>query len=98
MDDYKAPMAMRRLGDLFERYRTKIKAPQASVEKECLVIIKELTQFDLKLSQLEYTVSTRTISLRVPSILRTEILFRKTEILEKLKAHLGADNCPTYIR
>jgi len=91
-------MAMRRLGDLFERYRTKIKAPQASVEKECLVIIKELTQFDLKLSQLEYTVSTRTISLRVPSILRTEILFRKTEILEKLKAHLGADNCPTYIR
>jgi hypothetical protein len=98
MDDYKAPMAMRRLGDLFERYRTKIKAPQASVEKECLVIIKELTQFDLKLSQLEYTVSTRTISLRVPSILRTEILFRKTEILEKLKAHLGADNCQTYIR
>jgi hypothetical protein len=98
MDDYKAPMAMRRLGDLYERYRTKIKAPQASVEKECLVIIKELTQFDLKLSQLEYTVSTRTISLRVPSILRTEILFRKTEILEKLKAHLGADNCPTYIR
>jgi hypothetical protein len=98
MDNYKAPMAMKRLGDLFERYRTRIKAPQASVEKECLVIIKELTQFDLQLSQVEYTVSTRTLSLRVPSILRTEILLKKSEILEKLKAHLGADNCPTYIR
>ena len=91
-------MAMKRLGDLFERYRTRIKAPQASVEKECLIIIKELTQFDLQLSQVEYTVSTRTLSLRVPSILRTEILLKKAEILEKLKAHLGADNCPTYIR
>lgn len=98
MDNYKPPMAMKRLGDLFERYRTRIKAPQASVEKECIVIIKELTQFDIQLSQLEYTVGTRTISLRVPSILRTEILFKKAEILEKLKAHLGADNCPTYIR
>jgi len=98
MDNYKAPLAMKRLGDLFERYRTKIKAPQASVENECIIVIKELTQFDIQLSQLEYIVSTRTISLRVPSILRTEILFKKPEILETLKARLGADNCPTYIR
>jgi hypothetical protein len=98
MDNYKAPMPMKRLGDLFERYRSRIKAPQASVEKECLIIIKELTQFDLQLSQVEYTVSTRTLSLRVPSILRTEILLKKLEILEKLKTQLGADNCPTYIR
>jgi|AntRauTorckE6833_2_1112554.scaffolds.fasta_scaffold01164_2 hypothetical protein len=98
MDNYKAPMAMKRLGDLFERYRTRIKAPQASVEKECLVIIKELTRFELTLDQIEYTVSTRTLSLRVPSILRTEILLQKGAILDKLKTHLGADNCPTYIR
>lgn len=98
MDNYKAPLAMKRLGDLFERYRTRIKAPQASVEKECLIVIKELTQFDLELSQVEYTVSTRTLSLRVPSVLRTEILLKKPEILERLKSHLGADSCPTYIR
>jgi len=98
MDNYKPPMPMKRLGDLFERYRTRFKAPQASVEKECIVIIEELTTFKLELNQLEYTVSTKTLSLRVPSILRNEILFQKTEILEKLKAHLGADNCPTYIR
>lgn len=98
MDNYKAPLAMKRLGDLFERYRTRIKAPQASVEKECLLIIKELTQFDLELSQVEYTVSTRTLSLRVPSVLRTEILLKKPEILERFKSHLGADSCPTYIR
>jgi hypothetical protein len=98
MDDYKAPMPMKRLGDLFERYRTRIKAPQASVEKECLVIINELTHLKLEMSHIEYTVSTRTLSLRVPSILRTEILFKKQLILDKLKAHLGADSCPTYIR
>ena len=98
MDNYKAPLAMKRLGDLFERYRKRIKAPQASVEKECLIIINELMQFDLKTSQIEYTVSSRTLSLRIPSVLRTEILLKKTEILEKLKAHLGADNCPTHIR
>lgn len=98
MDDYKAPMAMKRLGDLFERYRTRIKAPQASVEKECVLVIKELTNFDLQVSQIEYTVSTKTISLRVPSILRTEILFKKEAILKQLSAHLGADSCPTHIR
>jgi len=98
MDNYKPPMQMKKLGDLFERYKTRFKAPQASVEKECIIIIKELTRLDLQLSHVEYVVSTRTLSLRVPSILRTEILFKKTEILDTLKAHLGADNCPTYIR
>ncbi len=97
MDDYKPPSSMKAIGDLFERYRTHFKAPQGSVEKEVIEVIHSITGFRLEKKQVSYTVSTRTISLRVSSILKTEILFKKQEILNHLKNSLGKDNSPQTI-
>jgi hypothetical protein len=97
MDNYSTPKKMKTVGDLFEKYRKLLKPPQASVEKECLEVIGEVTGFDLSDYKITYTVSTRTISLGVPSILKTEIKFNQEKILNQLKVNLGEANCPKVI-
>ena len=95
--NYSTPKKMKRIGDLFEKYRTKFKAPQASVEKACIEVIKEVTGFDVTLDQVTYTISTRTIYIQAPSILKSELRFHYTEIIKKLEDELGKDGSPQTI-
>jgi hypothetical protein len=97
MDNYSTPKKMKTVGDLFEKYRKLLKPPQASVEKECLETIKKVTGFDLSDYKITYTVSTKTVSLGVPSVLKTEIKFHQEKILNQLKVNLGETNCPERI-
>jgi hypothetical protein len=97
MDNYSTPKKMKTVGDLFEKYRHLLKPPQASVEKECLEVIKKITGFDLSEYKITYTVSTRTISLGVPSVLKSEIKFNQEKILSQLRINLGETNCPKII-
>ena len=97
MEHYSTPKPMKRIGDLFEKYRTRFKAPQASVEKVCVEVIVELTGYMVTVNQVSYTVSTRTISVSVPSLLKNELRFHQREILKELKNRLGKDGCPIVI-
>lgn len=97
MEPYSTPKAMKRIGDLFDRYKKHFKAPQASVEKECAAVITELTGFIIEPTQVTYTVSTRTISLRVPSVLKSELRLQHPRILAELENRLGKDGCPKVI-
>lgn len=97
MREYSTPKAMKRVGDLFESYKTRFKAPQATVEKTFVVVTKEVTGFTLTESQVSYTVSNRTISLGVPSILKSELSFHYEAILQQLERKLGKDGCPKKI-
>jgi hypothetical protein len=94
MEEYSTPRAMKQLGDLFLKYKTHFKAPQASVEKECVAVIKEVSGFIITSDQVTYTVSTRTISLRVPSVFKSELRFHQQAILRELENRLGKDGCP----
>lgn len=85
------------LGNLLERYKKLIKPPQASVEKEAIIVIKELTDITLLPQQLSYTVSTRTLSIKAPSVLRSELFQHRSRILEGLHLRLGAQNAPHTI-
>ena len=98
MQEYTSPQAMKRLGDLFEKYKHRFKAPQSSVEKESIVVIKELTGYELSTEQVSYTVSTRTISLQIPSLLKTEVLLRQGDILRELEKRLGPTEAPKLLR
>lgn len=97
MDGYSVPKKMKQLGDLFEKYRTRIKAPQATVEKECAQVIQELTGYTVNSSQITYTVSTRTISIKAPSVLKSELKFHYASILQILETRLGVDGSPKTI-
>lgn len=88
---------MKRVGDLFEKYRKTLKAPQGSVEVAAIEVICEVTRFTLKREQVSYTVSTRTLHLNAPSLLKSEIRFHHQTILDGLKTKLGERSCPLII-
>lgn len=82
---------------MFEKYKTRLRAPQATVEKQCVAVVKEVSGFELALDQVEYTVSTRTIALKVPSVLKSELRFYTPQIMQELENRLGKDGCPKVV-
>ncbi len=84
------------LGNLLARYARIFKPPQASVEKECIVVITEVCGITLLPHQLEYRVATRTLQLKTPSLLRSELLMKSNLILDELAKRLGS-TAPTTL-
>lgn len=87
---------MKHIGDLFSRYKERIKPPQASVIKAFVTICNEVTGFTIKEEYCSYNTITKTIHLTAPSVLKSELIRRKSDLLQKLQAELGG-NAPTQI-
>lgn len=85
------------IGNLLLRYKKHLKPPQASVEKEAIEVIQEITGFLLKVDQVTYTVSSRTLHLQIPSLLKSELKPQYPNILLTLKSRLTAAHSPTTI-
>ena len=90
-------MEMKKLSLLFERYQKILVPPQASVEKRTAEIICEITPLQVTAAQVHYSVGTKTISLQVPSVLKSELQRHKTAILGRLEQEMGVKNCPKTI-
>jgi hypothetical protein len=88
---------MKHISDLFQRYKNTLKPPQSSVIKEFIVVCEKITQHPLTPEQCEYLLNTRTIYLRVPSVLKSEILQQKPQLLTALKQQLQ-QHAPQDIR
>ena len=86
------------LSDLFSVYKQRLKPPQSSVEQVCFEVIQEVTKLKIPREAIVYTVSTRTISIQVPSVVKTELAFKYDEIKKQLQVKLGVANAPLYIR
>jgi len=98
MEGYSAPKKMKPIGDLFTKYKLTFYAPQATVEKACVEAIKKATGFTISVDQVTYTVSTKTISIQVPSVLKSELRFHHQAVLTELKKSLGSKGSPNSIR
>lgn len=85
------------LGNLLLKYKALLKPPQASVEKECIKVIQEVTRIELLPHQVSYTVSTRTLNIKAPSLLRSELMLHREAILGGLKRQLGEKSAPTTL-
>jgi hypothetical protein len=83
--------------NLFEKYRKTLQAPQKTVELEGIRIIGEMTNITLREDQLEYTVSTRVLSVKAPSLIKQEIKMKQQAVLDELKNRLGAKSAPQTI-
>lgn len=88
---------IQQLGNLLELYKKRFKAPQASVEKECLQVIQELTQFTLTIDQVSYTVSNRSLKINAPSIIKSELRLYHSQILNEVQKRLGESTSPKII-
>lgn len=80
---------MKHISDLFLHYKNTIHPPQSSVVKEFVVVCKEVTKIQIKPSECNYTVSTKTIYLQTHSLVKSELFQHKEKILTKLKKKLG---------
>jgi hypothetical protein len=87
---------MKHISDLFERYKNRIKPPQSAVVNEFVEVVKEVLGFDIKSEQCSYVVSTKTLHLKTPSVIKSEILRQKITLLKKMKESLGV-NSPEQI-
>lgn len=85
------------LGNLLLRYKKHFVPPQATVEKESIMVIKEVSGIELLPHQVSYTVSTRVLIIKAPSLIRSELRFHFGAILLELKKTLGDKNSPTTI-
>lgn len=97
MENYSTPKPMKQISDLFSKYRNHFKAPQATVEKEAVLVIKELTNFDLTTNQVIYTPNTKTLYLKIPSVLKSELKLHYPNIINRLKISLGSKTAPEII-
>lgn len=87
---------IQQLGNLLERYKKHLKPPQASVEKECIDIIKDLCGLVVQPHQVSYSVSTKTLHIKTPSIVRSELVMKYPDIMTELKRRLG-ESAPQMI-
>lgn len=90
-------MQMKHVGSLFESFQKRFKPPQASVEKRVAEIICEITPLIITADQVSYSVGSKTITFKLPSILKSELQHHKPAILDRLQAEMGVINAPKVI-
>ncbi|NCN52726.1 hypothetical protein GW943_02875 [Candidatus Parcubacteria bacterium] len=88
---------IKKVADLFETYRTRLKAPQKTVINTFTEVVSDVCGFSLRTSDVSYTPSSKTLSLKAAGPLKTEILLRKQELLIHMKGRLGASSAPNEI-
>ncbi len=86
-----------KVGNLFDKYKDKIRAPQASVVVVVIDVIKDVCGITLQTQQVSYTVSSRTVTIHAPSILKHEVMRHSSEILVHCQGRLGDISCPKQI-
>ena len=85
------------INSLFEKYKSRLVAPQGSVKKSFCEIVQDLYGFEINERNLDYSVYSKTLTLKVSGPLKTELLLRKDEILTHLKGRLGDKSAPKTI-
>lgn len=88
---------VQKIGDLFEVYKKKLRAPQQTVVNEAHTLIKELYNFDIPKENIHYSPGSKTLSFNTNSQLKTEIALNKKEVLAHLTARLGEKSAPQEI-
>ena len=98
---YKYYFAMRggeikKISDLFERYKKTLIAPERAVIDCFVEVVDELFGITVSPNLVSYTPSTRTLTIK-SSVLRNEVKLHQREILAHIKGRLGPKNAPHTI-
>lgn len=87
----------KKIGDFFAQYKTRLRAPQKSVEIAACEAIAMITGIKIPESKIIYKVGSKSLIITASSLLRSEIKARESEIIARLKSELGARNTPEVI-
>lgn len=81
-----------KISELFKKYTDVLKAPQGTVIKNFIEVIEDVFNVTLRADQCSYSVASRTLTLRISGMLKTEILLKKKYVLEHMNHRLGKKN------
>ncbi|MAZ56299.1 hypothetical protein CL653_00715 [bacterium] len=88
---------VKKLNDLFSKYKSLLQAPEASVKKEVIQVVDDLLQISVNLEDFEYKPFQKTLYCRAKGMVKNEIMLHKDDILNHLKGRLGEKNAPKTI-
>lgn len=89
---------IRRVSDLFEKYKKTLIAPERTVLNAFIEIVEEVLGLSLDVKRLKYSPATKTLSLAsTPALQKSEIQLHKVELLAHMKGRLGEKNAPETI-
>lgn len=83
--------------NLFAKYTRTLQAPQKTVIQSFIAATEDALKYSISPQQCSYSVHTRTLTVSVSGVVKTEILFKKKEILAVMKSMLGPRNVPKEI-
>ena len=83
--------------DLFAVYKKRLQAPQKSVIKEVVIVIKEEFGITVQDTEFRYNVQTKTIYCLASGMVRNELKLHTPLIYSRLKERLGEQNTPKLI-
>ncbi len=86
-----------KISALFEVYKKRLRAPQASVIHAAIDVIEDLLGVTLTPELFTYSPTSRILRIHARGAMKSEIFLRKEEILTHLAGRLGAQSAPTTI-
>lgn len=88
---------VKKVGDLFEKYRRTLIAPQKTVVAAFVEVVEEVLGIRVRPEAVRYTPSSRTLFVTAGGPLKSEIKLHADEIVAHLKGRLGEKNAPETI-
>lgn len=88
---------IKKVGDLFAKYKQRLVAPEASVINAFVEVVSDLLDLDINPKKVSYNPATKVISINGGGPLKTEIKMQQKEILIHLKGRLGDMSAPKTI-
>ena len=88
---------IKRVADLFETYRKRLRAPQKTVEEAFVEVVRDVCGFEPERGFVTYKPSSRTLVFTAPGMMKSEVFLQKDEILAHLKGRLGVGSAPRDI-
>lgn len=88
---------IKKVSSLLEKYTGRLQAPEKTVVRGFCKAVKEILGLDIDEKWVSYTPATRTLGLRIPGTLKTEIQLKKKSLLEHMQTDVGAKNTPNDI-
>lgn len=86
-----------KISDLFKKYKDVLRAPQGVVVDAFIEVVFERLGVRIEKEQCTYGVATKTLSIRVPGMIKSEIKLQKKIILNRMAEKLGDKSAPTEI-
>lgn len=86
-----------KVSDLFAKYKTVLKAPQGVVVTAFQEAIFEVLGVRIEKEHCTYSVGSKTLSVRAPGMIKSEIKLQKKLILSKMSEKLGPKSAPKEI-